>query len=396
MSRSRFSIGATLLALIGAAVALLATVLPQQSQASGVAPAAVRRSTHSCGRPQPHHRSCSALVRLNKIGTPAAGTAPGGLAPADLQSAYRVSGTTAAGRTVAIVDAYHDPTAAADLAKYRRAFHLPPCTTANRCFRQVNQRGSTVPPAVDPGWAGEISLDVDMVSAICPACHILLVEASSSSDADLATAVNYAASQHVTAISNSYGGPDQAPNPAYDHPGIAVVASTGDDGYGVEAPASYPSVVAVGGTSLSRAAGARGWAETAWSGAGSGCSTRNARPSWQNAVTRCRGKANADVSAVADPNTGVAVYDSTPYQGAAGWQIFGGTSASAPIVAGVFALSGRTDGYPARRLWAGRGRSLFDVRAGVNGNCTPRVWCQSGAGWDGPTGLGSPNGTAAF
>ena len=312
MSRSRPSLVVALLAATAAVAAVIAALAPQQSQARAAAPAAVRRSTHSCARPLPHHRSCSALVRLNSRGTPASGTAPGGLTPADLQSAYRVAGNSAAGRTVAIVDAYHDPTAAADLAKYRATFHLPPCTARNRCFRQVNQSGGAVPPAIDPGWAGEISLDLDMVSAICPSCHILLVEASSASDSDLGAAVNYAASQHAVAISNSYGGPDQAPNPAYDHPGIAVVASSGDDGYGVEAPASYASVVAVGGTSLSRAPGARGWAETAWSGAGSGCSTRNSRPSWQTTATHCAGRAIADVSAVADPNTGVAVYDSTP------------------------------------------------------------------------------------
>ncbi|MFG2190562.1 hypothetical protein ACGFNT_36300 [Nocardia iowensis] len=298
---------------------------------------------------------------------------------------------------MAVVDAYDDPTAAADLATYRSQFGLAPCTTASGCFTKVGQTGSsTALPQVDAGWAQEISLDLDMVSATCPDCKILLVEAKSASFADLGTAVNYAASvPGVVAISNSYGGNDSAAKPAYNHPGIAITASTGDSGYGVESPASFGTVTAVGGTSLVKNASARGWSESAWSSAGSGCSTINAKPAWQTAATRCSGKANADVSAVADPNTGVAVYDSTPSQGSAGWMVFGGTSASAPIIAAVYALSGNTAGVPASYTWA-HAANLYDVTSGTNGNCTTAVWCTSGAGWDGPTGLGTPNGTGAF
>ena len=213
---------------------------------------------------------------------------------------------------------------------------------------------------------------------------------------NLATAVNYAASQGVSAISNSYGGSDSAQTSAYNHPGIAITASTGDAGYGVESPASYDSVIAVGGTSLSRASGtSRGWSETAWSGAGSGCSTQNAKPSWQTSATQCSGKANADVSAVADPNTGVAVYDSTPYQGYSGWQVYGGTSASSPIIASVYTMAGNLSGYPASYTWA-HATGLNDVTSGSNGSCSTSVWCHSGTGWDGPTGLGTPNGTSSF
>jgi len=195
------------------------------------------------------------------------------------------------------------------------------------------------------------------------------------------------------AISNSYGGSDSAGNSDYDHPGIAVTASTGDAGYGVESPASFDTVVAVGGTSLTNTGS--GWSESAWSGAGSGCSSANAKPAWQTEATQCSGKANADVSAVADPNTGVSVYDSTAYNGASGWQVYGGTSASSPIVASVYALSGNTSGYPAEYTWAHSG-DLNDVTSGSNGSCSTSVWCNAGSGWDEPTGLGTPNGTGAF
>jgi subtilase family serine protease len=179
---------------------------------------------------------------------------------------------------------------------------------------------------------------------------------------------------------------------AYDHPGIAITASTGDNGYGVESPASFPHVVAVGGTSLTKSG--TGWTESAWSGAGSGCSTRNSNPGWQTG-TSCSGKANADVSAVADPNTGVAVYDSTKYQGRSGWQVYGGTSASSPIIASIYAMANNFGTYAGQYTW-GHASGLHDVTSGSNGTCSTSVWCHAGAGWDGPTGLGTPNGTAAF
>src|SRR6476661_9872005 len=231
--------------------------------------------------------------------------------PADIRSAYHLSSPVFTGRTVAIVDAYNAPTAESDLGVYRSKFGLPLCTTANGCFKKVSQTGSTSRlPRNDGGWAQEISLDLDMVSAACPSCHILLVEASTPSFANLGAAVNYAAKQGVAAISNSYGGSDSSASSAYNHPGIAITASTGDNGYGIESPASFGTVVAVGGTSLNGSQAA-GWSESAWNGAGSGCSTLNAKPSWQTSATQCSGKAAADVSAVADPNTGVSVYDST-------------------------------------------------------------------------------------
>jgi subtilase family serine protease len=334
-----------------------------------------------------------ARVVVDGTGTPAVTAAPAGYGAPDIRSAYNL--TTSSTATVAIVDAYDDPTAESDLGVYRSQYGLPACTTANGCLRKVNQTGGSTAPKASPSWATEISLDLDMVSAACPTCKILLVEANSASFADLGAGVNYAATQGVAAISNSYGGSDSAASSAYDHPGIAVTASTGDSGYGVQSPASYPSVVAVGGTSLTKSSTARGWSETAWSGAGSGCSTLNAKPTWQTSATQCSGKASADVSAVADPNTGVAVYDSTRYQGRSGWQVYGGTSASSPIVASVYALSGNVAGYPAQYTW-GHASGLNDVVGGSNGSCSPSLWCNAIAGWDGPTGLGTPNGTSAF
>ena len=348
-----------------------------------------------CATPLPGSAGCHALVVLDSSGKPLVTSTPNGYGPADIRSAYGLTSASSSGRTVAIVDAYDDPTAESDLGVYRSQYGLTACTTANGCFTKVNQTGGTNYPRTNAGWATEISLDLDMVSAACPDCKILLVEANSASFANLGAAVNYAASQGVAAISNSYGGSDSAQTSAYNHPGIAITASTGDNGYGVESPASFDSVVAVGGTSLRKATTPRGWSESAWSGAGSGCSTKNAKPSWQTSVTQCSGKANADVSAVADPNTGVAVYDSTRYQGRSGWQVYGGTSASSPIIASVYALSGNTAGYPASYTW-GHASGLNDVTSGSNGTCTPSLWCTSVAGWDGPTGLGTPHGTSGF
>ena len=338
-------------AAIGAAVALvplaIGLVAANPASAAPTHPAAQVR--HVCSTtPAAGYAACQATFVSTSVAKPAAAAAPSGLNPADILSAYNLTSSSSGGKTVAIVDAYNDPTAEADLGVYRSQFGLPACTTANGCFSKVNQTGGTSYPPTDAGWATEISLDLDMVSATCPDCKILLVEATSASFANLGAAVNYAAGQGVAAISNSYSGSDTAQTSAYDHQGIAITASTGDSGYGFGSPASFDSVIAVGGTSLTKATGTtRGWSETAWDGAGSGCSTLNAKPSWQTSATQCSGKALADVSAVADPATGVSVYDSTPYQGSSGWMVFGGTSASAPIVASVYALGGNLSGYPA-------------------------------------------------
>lgn len=341
---------------------------------------------------------CHSWVRVDAKGAPLATTTPRGFGPADLQSAYGLS-ALGTGGTVAIVDAYDDPNAEADLGVYRSQYGLPPCTTANGCFRKVGQAGGAVPRA-NGSWAQEISLDLDMVSAICPGCHILLVEASSASLVNLGTAVNYAASvPGVVAISNSYGGTEYSSESTdeakyYKHAGIAITVSSGDNGYGVEFPAASQYVTAVGGTSLTRASNSRGWTETAWTGAGSGCSAYITKPSWQSGS--CAKRAVADVSAIADPNTGVAVYDSYAYRGASGWMVFGGTSVASPIIGSVYALAGNTGTITYGSFPYSHTSSLNDVTSGSNGSCGGSYLCTAGVGFDGPTGLGTPIGTSAF
>ncbi|MDH6135531.1 subtilase family serine protease [Kitasatospora sp. MAA4] len=329
-----------------------------------------------------------------------------GFGPADIQSAYNLASAAAssgAGQTVAIVDAQDDPNAETDLATYRSQFGLPACTSANGCFSKVDENGGTNYPSADSGWAGEISLDLDMVSATCPNCNILLVEANTASTDDLGTAVNQAVTLGAKFVSNSYGGSESADetnadSQYYNHPGVAITASAGDSGYGVEYPAASPYVTSVGGTSLTADSSARGWSESVWGGTsgdgtGSGCSAYEAKPTWQT-DSGCGNRTVADVSAVADPATGVAVYDT---YGASGWQVYGGTSASSPIIASVYALAGTpgANTTPASDPYANTS-ALNDVTSGTNGDCGGSYLCTAGSGYDGPTGLGTPNGTAAF
>ncbi|MCW7944490.1 peptidase S8 [Streptomyces hygroscopicus] len=359
------------------------------------------------------HRTASGRMSPFTTGSPTTR----GYVPSDLRSAYKLGGTSGSGRTVAIVDAMDDPNAESDLAAYRSAYGLPSCTTANGCFRKVNESGQTAPlPSGDYGWAEEISLDLDMVSATCPGCHILLVEANSANVPDLTTAEDTAATTSgVVSVSNSWGGAEDntvtSVDSHFNHPGIAITASSGDSGYGVSWPASSPYVTAVGGTSLSKASNSRGWTETAWSGAGSGCSPYEAKPSWQH-DSGCAKRAVADVSAVADPNTGVAVHDTYNScggallcdtelqlglaQGADGWVEVGGTSVSSPIIASVYALAGNTSQVVGGSYPYSHTSALNDVTAGSNGFCGGSYLCTAGPGYDGPTGLGTPNGTGAF
>jgi len=392
-----------LLAGLAALATTAALTLPTAGAAAPTAPSPA--TFHACSVAQPGFAACFAQVRSDIAGVKADGVTPNatpaGLGPAQIQSAYKLpSATAGSGQTIAIVDAMNDPTAEADLATYRSQFGLPACTTANGCFRKVSQTGSTTNlPATDAGWALEISLDLDMVSATCPNCKILLVEATTASLANLGTAVDRAATMGANAISNSYGGSETGTSGSashWTHSGVAVTASTGDSGFGVSFPATAPAVIAVGGTTLRTSTNSRGWTETAWSGAGSGCSRVFARPSVQaNANTGCSRRAVADVSAVADPNTGVAVFDSTPLQGRSGWFVVGGTSASSPIIASVFGLAANSAANNEAFPYSHTG-SLFDVTSGSNGSCSPTQLCTARAGWDGPTGLGTPNGTGAF
>jgi len=350
-----------------------------------------------CPGEAPGEARCHSLVRVDAGGSPLATGAPSGYGPADLQSAYSLSTTGGAGQTIAIVDAFDDGKAESDLAVYRSQFGLPACTTANGCFRKVDQNGGTTYPRGDQGWAEEISLDLDMASAICPQCHILLVEATTNSFANLSAAVDRAALMGANAISNSYGGSEFSGEVSseshYNHPGVAVTVSSGDNGFGVEFPAASQYVTAVGGTHLERAANARGWTETVWSGAGSGCSAYISKPSWQTDAG-CTRRTVADVSAVADPNTGVAVYDTYRLH-PGGWLVFGGTSVSSPIIASVYALAGNAGSLTYGSYSYSHTASLFDVTSGSNGSCGTYL-CTGVVGFDGPTGNGTPNGTGAF
>ncbi len=355
---------------------------------------------------------CHAEVEVDANGNPNATTGPTGYGPTQFHTAYGLPTNSVASsvQTIAIVDAYDDPTIRNDLTVYDRTYgipDLPTCTSptqASACFVKVNQSGQTSPlPAKSSGWSLEIALDVETAHAICQNCKLILVEASSNSMANLGTAVNRAATLGAKAISNSYGGSEFSSETSYDsyyrHPGIAVTASSGDSGYGAQYPAASQYVVGVGGTTLNLTSTYARSTETTWAGAGSGCSAYETRPAWQTSVTKCSRKAIADVAADANPATGASVYDTTAYSGQTGWFKVGGTSLASPIVAATYALSGKyttsTYSYAAAVPWS-TPSSLFDVKSGSNGSCSPAVWCVAATGWDGPTGLGAPKGLGGF
>ena len=384
---------------LAGAVALAVAVLPALPATASPAKASNVRAV--CGAAAPGFARCFAEVRTD-VGhrALAAHALPDGYGPADLRAAYHLPTTGGAGQTVAIVDAGDDANAEADLGVYRSTYGLPACTSANGCFRKVDQQGKTSPLPTDQGWGVEISLDLDMVSAACPACHILLVEGDSASFDDLGASENTAVALGANEVSNSYGGTESNGIDAYaadyTHPGVAILASSGDGGYDVpNTPAAFQSVIAVGGTSLTKATNARGWTETAWNGASSGCSAWVDKPAWQQ-DPNCSGRMVADVSADADPQTGPAVYDS--FDGT-GWTVVGGTSASSPFIAGVVGLAGNPAQYPNASYFYAHTANLNDVVGGNNSgamDCGGDYQCNAVPGYDGPTGLGSPNGITAF
>ncbi len=348
-----------------------------------------------------------------------------GLGPADLRAAYKLAAAAASngkGQTVALVDAYDDPTIESDVNTYRAYYGIPPCTTANGCFKKVNQDGEqgNYPPIANPDWEPEIALDTEMVSAICPNCHILLVEANSADEtvatsnpvqhSDLGAAVDTAVNLGATEVSNSYGSAGPEPDQTffdhyYDHPGVAITASAGDQDYGTVWPAASPYVTAVGGTELVQdPTTARGWSESVWGsllpgivpseaeGTGSGCSLWEPKPAWQHDAG-CSGRTVADVSAVAD---NVAIYDSSPEIG--GWGVVAGTSIASPLIASVYALAGNAKYVTYGSYSYSHTKTLFDVTEGSN--FTPDTacgyLCTAETGYDGPTGNGTPNGIGGF
>lgn len=339
--------------------------------------------------PAPHEHYANHPIRVQ----PDATTTPAGLAPSTLQGIYGFpAGTTAGtGTTIAIVDAYNDPTAESDLAVFSAQFRLPACTTANGCFTKVNQNGGTKYPRPDSGWALEISLDIQWAHAIAPGAKILLVEAASNSFTNLMAAEDYA-SAHAQYVSNSWGGSEFSGESAYDahfaRPGVSYFVSSGDNGAPAEYPSASPNVISVGGTTLHFDSNHAYTSETGWSSSGGGCSAyESANPAQANfsqyGQVGCNGKrATPDVSLDADPASGVSVYDSTPYNGQTGWFTVGGTSVSSPIWA---ARSAETTAVVNAAYVYGTDITFRDITLGNNGNpCLPGLDLVTGRGsWTG-------------
>jgi subtilase family serine protease len=376
-------------AVTGNALALPAPHLVQQD----VSLLGTTQSPRPVCVPSSRGMHCDSLV-LRRVPAPSSPYAnpPGNgspYTPANLHVAYKLPYTTARAQKIAVVTAFNDPNAESDLTNYRAVFGLPACTTANGCFRKVNQSGKSTPlPTPNVNWAQETSLDLDMVSAICTNCTILLVEANSTNITDLGQGVNSAVVLGANEVSNSYGSSGEINfegiycNQYFNHPYVALTVSSGDGGPGANFPAICPNVIAVGGTSLQR-----NGSETAWSGAGGGCSKYILKPVWQTFVnTNCPYRAAVDVSAVADPQTGVYTFDS--YQ-AGGWYQMGGTSASAPIIAATYALAGNVP-------FIADPESLAWLIESANLNCLNDVPGPESPEYTFQAGLGSPNTTTCF
>jgi hypothetical protein len=372
--------------------------------------------------------TCMALLPTKSAGLRADSSPPAGAYdPAVLREAYNVTTqatTPPAGGTdtVAIVDAYNDPHAATDLAVYRTTYGLPACTVAAGCLKVVSQTGTATLPRGDStgGWELEESLDLDMVSAFCPYCRILLVEAKSDSISALATAEHYAV-RHAKAVSNSWGsGAEFLGEKTYDsdfyRPGVAITAAAGDDGYGTQYPAVSPYVTAVGGTALHGATATTPGTQSTWNDTGSGCSALEPQQTWQTSdpgfPTGCKRRTSNDLAVIADPDPGVAVYDTVPYGGddastAPDWAAVGGTSVGAPLIAAAYALADISTGKPGSGLVPGtlpvtypyaNRRDFTDITTGDDGSCAAsrRYLCHAEIGYDGPTGLGTPIGLAGL
>jgi hypothetical protein len=425
------------LAVAAAVIALAAgTAWPSLAQAATSAPAATRAAPATTSLAAAG-AACRPAASTIIVGCPAQGAsrvpagrgrqdapavAPPGYSPAQLQSAYGLQSATAGtGQTVAVVDPYDDPNAESDLAAYRTQFGLPPCTSG--CFTKVNQSGMSSPlPPANLSWAADFSAALDMISAICPDCHLLLVETTTPGITDIGAGVTTAVSLHADVITTTVGQAETSADITYDseyfdQPGVAITAPAGNDGYDViEYPAASADVTAVGGTTLTPAAStARGWTETPWASTASGCSAYEPKPSWQTDTGCTTTRTIADTAADADAATGVAVYDS--YETATDWQPgpdgtgAGGTGIAAAIIAGIYGLAGppAPGPYPASSPDQSPGGSyttpgttspypygLNDITTGSNGTCTPAYLCTAGPGYDAPTGLGTPNGTSTF
>jgi subtilase family serine protease len=337
-----------------------------------------------CPAPPTDGARCYSDYTTDAHGNPYVASSPYGLSPAAIKSAYGfpTSLTAGSGKTIAIVDAFDDPTAESDLGVFSSQFGLPSCTTKNGCFKKVDQKGGTSYPRKDAGWGLEISLDIQWAHAVAPGAKILLVEAGSASFSNLLAAEDYA-NAHADYVSNSWGGNEFSNETAYDSHFAAgrAFVSSGDNGMPAEYPSSSPNVISVGGTTLNLNSDGTVSSETGWSGSGGGCSGYEGKTSAQNTGSvSCGGKrATPDVSLDADPATGVSVYDSTSYQGQAGWWRVGGTSASAPMWAARAAVAGAT--VNAAYVY-GNALTYRDITSGNNG-------APAGTGYDLVTGRGS-------
>lgn len=389
-----------------------------------IAASPAQAATVACPAASPGQLTCAVLDSIPSSAAPGVqASAPAGYSPAQLQDAYGLQAANEGMRqTVAVIEAGGDPNAAADLAVYRTQYGLPACTSSDGCLTTINQTGGTTLPPPDTGYTQQIPTDLEMVSAVCPNCHLLLVEANDNAITDLGQAVDEAVSQGARIVDFSYYGPEDPGeatqwDPYFNHPGVAITAAAGNSGYTggpLNYPAASPYVTSVGGTVLNPAgatgcttsqAGARGWCETAWSQATSGCSQYEPKPSWQGA-TGCTGRADNDLAGVASstgsPSAPVAVYDS---YNTTGWIETGETGVAAPVIAGIYADAGTpgTSDNPASYPYQHPGGGyvnpgtaypyfdgLNDITSGSTGTCSVTDLCTSAAGWDGPAGLGSP------
>lgn len=354
------------------------------------------------------YRPQTSVNRANAEGLTGLAARPTGWGPRQLERAYRLPVNRRSHATVAVSIAFDTPNLARYLAVYRKQFGLPACTVRSGCFRKVNEYGKARPlpiSGVRSGWDLEATLDVSMISAACPHCRILVVEANSPTFADLARTENSAARLGAQVISNSYGARENGfalhYAGAYDHPGHVITVSSGDFGFTAASfPADLRAITAVGGTVLSRAHNRRGWTEKVWNvgfagAGGSGCSAYVAKPSWQR-DRACPGRTVADVAAVA---WNIPIYN----KNWGGWVMVGGTSVSAPLVAGMYGLAGNAStikpGFEYRHRAA-----LFDIIHGNNAWFVPQpkvvcgdsYLCVARKGYDAPTGLGTPDGIGAF
>jgi subtilase family serine protease len=362
---------------------------------------------------------------IHRIGTRANGepqvtsTSPTGLPPSAIQKVYNLSGLTptsnaGAGQIIAIVDAFNDANALADLNVFNKQYGYPALTTctsltqAGACFEIDKPSGA---PAANADWQLEESLDIEWAHAEAPGAKIVLVEAKTSSNANLYAAVDAANALGATEVSMSWGGGETSTETSNDsnftHAGTFYTASAGDSGHGVIYPSASPDVMGVGGTTLNGCSGtscAGFTSESTWSGGGGGISADEALPGFQNTYTgpvfgaatikALTGSKRGvpDVSFVGNPSTGVSVYDSTAFDSQSGWWTLGGTSVGAPNWAGVLA-AGKAAGSTALEgnaaVYAGGYKTnLRDITSGTNGTCNTD--CTAGTGYDLVTGLGSP------